>query len=95
METYYDVTFNTMDGKSIIKRNVVSEHDNERVWEDACEKFDETHLYIKMNENTLVNLLRNAIVRIDITKVEAPIEKKDKRRDEFREAVYTLSEMGL
>ena len=33
--TTYDVTFNTVDGKSLIKRNVQSDHENARVWEDA------------------------------------------------------------
>ena len=29
--TTYDVTFNTVDGKSLIKRNVQSDHENARV----------------------------------------------------------------
>ena len=62
--TTYDVTFNTVDGKSLIKRNVQSDHENARVWEDAVERFDADHLYIKMNDKTMVSLLRRAVVRL-------------------------------
>lgn len=91
----YDVTFHTLDGKSIIKRNVNSEHNNERVWEDAVERFDTDHLFIRMNDKTLVSLLRTAIVRIDMTELESDQEKSQDRRDEFRNAIYTLGQMGL
>ena len=67
--TTYDVTFNTVDGKSLIKRNVQSDHENARVWEDAVERFDADHLYIKMNDKTMVSLLRRAVVRIDMTEL--------------------------
>jgi len=91
----YDVTFHTVDGKAIVKRNVQSEHNNERVWEDAVEKFDADHVFIRMNEATLVSLLRRAIVRIDMTEVPSEEQKKQNRRDEFRDAIYTMGQMGL
>lgn len=93
--TTYDVTFNTVDGKSLIKRNVESDHENARVWEDAVERFDVDHLYIKMNDKTMVSLLRRAVVRIDMTELPSDVEKKANRRDEFRNAMYTLSQIGL
>ncbi|MEN3087855.1 chromosome partitioning protein ParB [Lacticaseibacillus paracasei] len=93
--TTYDVTFNTVDGKSLIKRNVESDHENARVWEDTVERFDADHLYIKMNDKTMVSLLRRAVVRIDMTELPSDVEKKANRRDEFRNAMYTLSQIGL
>ena len=93
--TTYDVTFNTVDGKSLIKRNVESDHENARVWEDPVERFDADHLYIKMNDKTMVSLLRRAVVRIDMTELPSDVEKKANRRDEFRNAMYTLSQIGL
>ena len=93
--TTYDVTFNTVDGKSLIKRNVESDHENVRVWEDAVERFDADHLYIKMNDKTMVSLLRRAVVRIDMTELPSDVEKRANRRDEFRNAMYTLSQIGL
>ena len=93
--TTYDVTFNTVDGKSLIKRNVQSDHENARVWEDAVERFDADHLYIKMNDKTMVSLLRRAVVRIDMTELPSDVEKRANRRDEFRNAMYTLSQIGL
>ena len=42
--TTYDVTFNTVDGKSLIKRNVQSDHENARVWEDAVERLSLIHI---------------------------------------------------
>lgn len=95
MEKVYDVAFHTIDGKTIIKRSVSSEHIDEHIWEDAVEKFDNEHIYIRMNNKTLVCLNRKYIVRIDITTVEGPLEKALKRRDEFQDVVYTFSEMGL
>ena len=74
--TTYDVTFNTVDGKSLIKRNVESDHENVRVWEDAVERFDADHLYIKMNDKTMVSLLRRAVVRIDMTELPSDVEKR-------------------
>ena len=93
--TTYDVTFNTVDGKSLIKRNVQSDHENARVWEDVVERFDADHLYIKMNDKTMVSLLRRAVVRIDMTELPSDVEKRANRRDEFRNAMYTLSQIGL
>ena len=93
--TTYDVTFNTVDGKSLIKRNVQSDHDNARVWEAAVERFAADHLYIKMNDKTMVSLLRRAVVRIDMTELPSDVEKRANRRDEFRNAMYTLSQIGL
>lgn len=95
MAKVYDVAFHTIDGKAIIKRGVTSEHTDEHVWEDAAEKFDDNHIYVRMNDKTLVCLNRKYIVRIDMTAVEGPIEKAIKRRDEFQNVVYTFSEMGL
>lgn len=93
--TTYDVTFNTVDGKSLIKRNVESDHENARVWKDVVERFDADHLYIKMNDKTMVSLLRRAVVRIDMTELPSDVEKKANRRDIFRNAMYILSQIGL
>ncbi|MBU3851878.1 MAG: chromosome partitioning protein ParB [Candidatus Paralactobacillus gallistercoris] len=95
MGKVYDVTFHTSDGKAIIKRGVYSEHTDEHIWEDAVEKFDADHIYIKMNDKTLVCLTRKYIVRIDMTTVEGPVEKAIKRNDEFQNVIYTFSKMGL
>jgi hypothetical protein len=48
-----------------------------------------------MNDKTMVSLLRRAVVRIDMTELPSDIEKRANRRDEFRNAMYTLSQIGL
>ncbi|KRN29173.1 hypothetical protein IV38_GL000052 [Lactobacillus selangorensis] len=95
MVQYYDVCFNTSDGKSLIKRNVVSERTDGTAWQDACEKVDPEFVQISMNDKTLVSLRRIAIIRIDMKKIDAPDEKRLKREDQFQDAVYTLSNIGL
>ncbi|MFC6182350.1 chromosome partitioning protein ParB [Lactiplantibacillus daowaiensis] len=95
MGNYYDVTFHTLDGGSIIRRGVYSERDENHVWEDAVEAQDADHLYIRMNGKTLTSLLRRAVVRIDMQQVEGDADKQTRRRDEFVDVVNQLSQMGL
>ncbi|WP_420798078.1 chromosome partitioning protein ParB [Loigolactobacillus backii] len=95
MGKYFDITFHEIDGKAIIKRNIYSEATETAVWQDACKKVTADNLYIEMNDTTLVNLLRNCVVRIDMTEVPGPTAKRSQRQDEFRDAVNTLSNIGL
>ncbi|ATO43349.1 chromosome partitioning protein ParB [Loigolactobacillus coryniformis] len=95
MANYYDVTFNTIDGKAFIKRNVASDLPATKVWQDACEKVEADNLYIMMNDKTLVNLVRHHIVRIDMTELDTPLEKRARRQDQFFNTVNSLANIGL
>ncbi|MFD1318320.1 chromosome partitioning protein ParB [Loigolactobacillus zhaoyuanensis] len=66
-----------------------------KVWQDACEKVEADNLYIMMNDNTLVNLVRHQIVRIDMTKLETPGEKRAHYQDQFFNTVSSLANIGL
>ena len=95
MGKIYDITFHTLDGNAIIKRGIYSEKNNEEIWKDAVERFNDKQVVIRMNKKTLVCLNRKYIVRIDITKIANSLEKAIERKDEFQNVVNTFSEMGI
>ncbi|MBO0469989.1 hypothetical protein JZO66_05500 [Enterococcus sp. DIV0242_7C1] len=95
MSNYYDVTFHELSGKSVVKREIISEKDTFDVWQDACESFTDEMLNIRINEDTFVSLNRRFVVRIDVEEVEGPVDKQIKRHDEIMGVVNTLSNMGF
>ncbi len=95
MSNYYDVTFHELSGKSVVKREIISEKDTFDVWQDACESFTDEILNIRINEDKFVSLTRRFVVRIDVEEVEGPVDKQIKRHDEIMGVVNTLSNMGF
>lgn len=95
MTNYYDVTFHELSGKSVIKREVLSEKEAFDVWQDACDSYTEEYLNIRINEDKFVQMNRKYIVRVDIEEVDGPAEKQIKRHDELMGVVNTLSNMGF
>ncbi|MFK4567660.1 hypothetical protein [Enterococcus sp. UD-01] len=95
MPKYYDVTFHELSGKSVIKRQIVSDKEPFDVWEDACESFTENELKIRVNEATYITLNRRFVVRVDAEEVDGPVDKQIKRHDELMGVVNTLSNMGF
>ncbi|MCI1904038.1 hypothetical protein QUW13_01380 [Enterococcus hirae] len=95
MANFYDVHFHMSDGKQIIKRQVYSEKEFIKAWEDACLEVHPTELVIKVNEETLIHVNRSHIVRIDAAKVDGPAEKRLRRQDELVNTVKMLSDMGF
>jgi hypothetical protein len=95
MPKYYDVTFHELSGKSVIKRQIVSDKEPFNVWEDACESFTENELKIQVNEATYITLNRRFVVRVDAEEVDGPVDKQIKRHDELMGVVNTLSNMGF
>lgn len=95
MINYYDVVFHELSGKAVVKRQIMSEREPFDAWMDACESFTEKSLNIRVNEATYVTLTRKFVVRIEVNKVDGPVDKKIKHRDELINVVNTLSNMGL
>lgn len=95
MSNYYDVTFHELSGKSVVKREIISDKDPFDVWEDACVSFSKDVLNIRVNEEAFITLNRRFIVRVDVQEVEGPVDKKIKRHDEIVGVVNTLSNMGF
>lgn len=95
MSNYYDVTFHELSGKTVVKREIISDKQPFQVWEDACDSFTENELNIRINSDTFVTLNRQFVVRIDAVEVEGPVDKKIKRHDEIMGVVNTLSNMGF
>lgn len=95
MSNYYDVTFHELSGKSVVKREIISDKESFDVWQDACVTFTDDELTIQVNEDTFVTLNRRFVVRIDVTIVDGPVDKKIKRHDEIMGVVNTLSNMGF
>ncbi|MGK9315904.1 hypothetical protein QQF78_08685 [Melissococcus plutonius] len=92
---YYDVTFQELSGRTIIKRGVASNKDTYSVWQDACDAYDENELRVAVNTDVFVVMNRRYIVRIDIQKIDSPTEKQIKRHDEIMGVVTKLSNMGF
>lgn len=95
MSNYYDVTFHELSGKSVVKREIISEKEPFNVWQDACVSFSPDELNIQVNEDTFVTLNRRFVVRMDVEEVADPVDKKIKRHDEIMGVVNTLSNMGF
>lgn len=95
MSNYYDVTFHELSGKSVVKREIISDKESFDVWQDACITFTDDELNIQVNEDTFVTLNRRFVVRIDVEIVDGPVDKKIKRHDEIMGVVNTLSNMGF
>ncbi|ALS02238.1 hypothetical protein ATZ33_12840 [Enterococcus silesiacus] len=95
MSKYYDVTFHELSGKSVVKREIISDKEPFNVWEDACVSITEDSLNIRVNEETYVTLNRRFVVRVDVEEVDGPVDKKIKRHDEIMGVVNTLSNMGF
>jgi len=83
MTKFYDVTFQELSGRSVVKTEVASDREPFDVWQDACASYSETELNIQINEDTFVTLNRHFVVRIDVKEVE------------LMNVVNTLSNMGL
>ncbi|MFD1901435.1 hypothetical protein [Enterococcus termitis] len=95
MSNYYDVTFHELSGKSVVKREVISDKEPFDAWQDACDSFTDDVLNIRVNEDTFVSLSRRFVVRIDVEEVDGPVDKQIKRHDEIMGVVNTLSNMGF
>lgn len=95
MSKYYDVSFHELSGKSVIKREIISDKEPFEVWKDACASYTDSEMNISINENTFITLSRQFVVRVDVTEVDGPVDKKMKRRDEIMGVVNTLSNMGF
>lgn len=95
MTKFYDVTFQELSGRSVVKTEVASDREPFDVWQDACASYSETELNIQINEDTFVTLNRHFVVRIDVKEVDGPVDKQVRRRDELMNVVNTLSNMGL
>lgn len=95
MAKFYDVIFHEAGGKSVIKRQVVSEKDAFDAWEDACVSFNEKECLIQVNEELYIRLNRAFVAQIEIKEVEGPIDKQTRRQDEVRNIVNALSNMGF
>ena len=95
MSNYYDVTFHELSGKSVVKREIISDKEAFDIWQDACESFTEEVLNLRINEDTFVSLNRRFVVRIDVKEVTGPVDKQIKRHDEIVGVVNTLSNMGF
>ena len=95
MSKYYDVTFHELSGKSVVKREIISDKEPFAVWEDACVSFTNETFNILVNEDTFVTLNRRFVVRVDAEEVDGPVDKKIKRHDEIMGVVNTLSNMGF
>lgn len=95
MIKYYDVTFNELSGKSVVKRGIPSEREPFDVWQDACVSYTDKQLHIQINENQYTTMNRRYVVRVDAIEVEGPTEKQVKRHDELIGVINTLSNMGF
>jgi len=95
MTKFYDVTFQELSGRSVVKTEVASDREPFDVWQDACASYSEAELNIQINDDTFVNLNRHFVVRIDVKEVDGPVDKQVRRRDELMNVVNTLSNMGL
>lgn len=95
MSRYYDVTFHELSGKTVVKRSVISKRKAFDVWQDACVSFTDAALHILINEETYITLNRDYVVRIDVKRVDDPLDRKIKRQDEVMGVVNTLSNMGF
>lgn len=95
MTKFYDVTFQELSGRSVVKTEVASDREPFDVWQDACASYSETELNIQINDDTFVTLNRHFVVRIDVKEVDGPVDKQVRRRDELMNVVNTLSNMGL
>lgn len=93
MTKFYDVTFQELSGRSVVKTEVASDREPFDVWQDACASYSETELNIQINEDTFVTLNRHFVVRIDVKEVDGPVDKQVRRRDELMNVVNTLSNM--
>lgn len=91
MTKFYDVTFQELSGRSVVKTEVASDREPFDVWQDACASYSETELNIQINEDTFVTLNRHFVVRIDVKEVDGPVDKQVRRRDELMNVVNTLS----
>ncbi|KAF1300867.1 MULTISPECIES: hypothetical protein [Enterococcus] len=91
---YYDVTFQGLSGRGIIKRTVPSEKDPFDAWEDACVKITEDELQLLVNETYIV-VKRQYLARIDIEEVKDPIDEAMERKDELTSVINALSNMGF
>lgn len=91
---YYDVTFQGVSGRAVIKRTVPSDREPFDAWQDACAKVMEQELQLLVND-TYVIIARNLLARIDIEEVKDPIEEAQTRKDELTNVINTLSNMGF
>ena len=83
MTKFYDVTFQELSGRSVVKTEVASDREPFDVWQDACASYSETELNIQINEDTFVTLNRHFVVRIDVKEVDGPVDKQVRRRDDL------------
>ncbi|MBL1228373.1 hypothetical protein IW492_03890 [Enterococcus sp. BWB1-3] len=95
MTKYYDITFHELSGKSVIKREVLTEKEPFEAWQDACVSYTDQVLNIQVNEDKFITMDRRYIVRVDAEEVDGPAEKQMKRRDELMGVVNILSNMGI
>lgn len=91
---YYDVTFHGVSGRSVVKRTVPSERDPYEAWQDACALVTDDEIRLLVNE-IYVTMRRELISRIDVEAVTDPIDEAETRKDELRNVINTLSNMGL
>lgn len=47
MTKFYDVTFQELSGRSVVKTEVASDREPFDVWQDACASYSETELNIQ------------------------------------------------
>lgn len=95
MSRYYDVAFHELNGKTIIKKSIISKKKPFDVWHDACVSYTEDILCIMVNEDTFITLNRKYVTRIDVKRVINPVDKKIKTQDEVIGIVNSLSNMGF
>lgn len=94
MKKYYDVEFHGVSGRSVVKRTVPSDKDGFDAWQDACVKITDGELQVLVNDS-FITLNRQLISRIDVKEVTDPIDEAMNRKDELRNIVNTLSNMGF
>ena len=91
---YYDITFHGVSGRAVIKRTVPSEKDPYDAWQDACAVITDEEIRLLVND-TYVTMRRALIARIDVELVTDPLEEAQSRKDELRNVINTLSNMGF
>ncbi|SJZ96043.1 hypothetical protein SAMN02745116_01968 [Pilibacter termitis] len=94
MGKYYNVAFHVLNDRVLVKKEVYSEKEPFDVWEDACTKVSEKHLYLFVDDQ-FITLDRQYVVRVDVREVDNPMDKEMKRKGLAEGVVQKLSDMGF
>jgi len=94
MGNYYNIAFHILNDRVLVKKQVFSEKESFDVWQDACVSVDDKELRLFVDDQ-YITLNRQYIVRIDVRKVEDPVDKEFKRKETVNEVMKKVSDWGI